>query len=163
MQKLFFKSTGLLFVIAIVYACSPKESTKNAEVANNIPSYQCYLFSLNNDTVSLQLKDSNSIITGNLNYLPYEKDGTIGNLHHIEKKGDTLFALYTSMQEGQESTGEFAMLKVDKNYVLTNDIWGVENYTWDSTYANGKFKNKHTVQFDGDTLKHIECGKLKFY
>lgn len=143
----------------VIYLCSCNTETNKKEDNKTVKpvTTACYLAAFHQDTVMLQLKDSSSVLTGILNYLPYEKDGTIGTLYNVKISGDTLFAMYQSMQEGQESFCEMAMLKKDNNYILTNDIWSYNNYKYDSSYTHGKFIDKSKISFDGDTLKVANC------
>lgn len=152
-----FKLLGLIVATLLLNSCNNTENNKNHYEDNKRALQQCYLYAWNNDTVSLQLKDSNSIITGTLNYLPYEKDGTLGELYNMRFLGDTLFGTYKSYQEGTETIGEMAMLKRGDTYILTTDNWGGDNYKYDSAYTNGKFINKNKITFTGDTLKLVTC------
>lgn len=144
--------------LAIFLSSCNNEPNKKEESKKVKPvTTACYVSAFHQDTVSLQLKDSNSVLTGILNYLPYEKDGTIGSLYDVKLSGDTLFAMYQSIQEGQESFCEMAMLKKNNTYILTNDISGGPNYKFDSSYTHGKFIDKSKITFDGDTLTAINC------
>lgn len=135
------------------------QNTPNNVTNDNktVDTTTCFLSALNQDTIAFLLRDSMGVLSGKLDYLPYEKDGTIGDLYNLTYKGDTLFGTYKSMQEGQESVGEIAMLKRGNTFILTNDIWGGDNYQFDSTYTNGKFIDKGKITFTGDTLKACNC------
>jgi hypothetical protein len=147
----------LLLLACAMSSCNNQESAqKEIKPTANI-KFSCYVYAWNNDTVSLQLKDSNAIITGTLNYLPYEKDGTIGELYDMKVFGDTLFGTYKSFQEGIETIGEMALLKKGDTYILTNDNWGGDNYKYDTANTNGKFVDKSKITFTGDTLKLVTC------
>lgn len=143
--------------IIVLSSCNNEPSKKEESKTESTFTTTCYLAASNQDTVTLQLKDSNSVLTGTLDYLPYEKDGTIGNLYDIKQSGDTLFAIYKSYQEGIETKGEIALLKKANTYLLTNEIWGSGNYKFDSSYTNGKFIDKTKIAFDGDTLIEVNC------
>ena len=151
------KYITLVSLSILLWSCS-NEAVKNNESKTAKPvTTTCYLAASNQDTVILQLKDSNSVLTGKLNYLPFEKDSRIGNLYNIKLNGDTLFAMYQSTQEGQETFCEMAMLKKNNSYILTNDIWGGVNYTFDTSYVHGKFIDKHKIAFNGETLSAAAC------
>ncbi len=152
------KHLTIISLVIILCSCNSETNKKEENKTVKPVTTSCYLAAFHQDTVMLQLKDSNSVITGILNYLPYEKDGTIGSLYNVKISGDTLFAMYQSMQEGQESFCEMAMLKKDSSYILTNDIWSNNpNYKYDSTYTHGKFIDKNKIAFNGDTLKVANC------
>jgi hypothetical protein len=148
--------TTILLAICL-YSCNNEPNKKEESKTENTVTTTCYLAAFHQDTVTLQLKDSNNVLAGSLDYLPYEKDGTIGSLYDIKISGDTLFAMYQSTQEGQESFCEMAMLKKNSTYILTNDILGGNNYKFDTSYTHGKFIDKSKIAFDGDTLKAINC------
>lgn len=150
------KITSIILATAVFLGCGNAETEKTEDKKMPEPPKEShYLHAFNKDTVRLTLIDSNQHLTGKLDYLPYEKDGTIGDLYDITISGDTLFGMYKSEQEGIQSIGEFAMLKVGKSYILTDDIWGGENYKYDSSYTNGKFIDKSKISFRGDTLTEI--------
>lgn len=144
-------------IVALFVSCTNNDS-KPLKVNHPILSnYSCYVYALNKDSIKLQLKDSNSIMSGYLDYLPYEKDGSVGILYNIHSKGDTLFAMYKYTQEGVENICEFALLKKESAYLLTDDIWGSENYKYDSTNTKGSFIDKYKISFSSDTLKKVDC------
>ncbi len=143
--------------VMILCSCQNEANKKDDRKNEHQVTTSCYVSAFNQDTVWLQLKDSNNVLTGILNYLPYEKDGQIGTLYNIKRSGDTLFAMYQSTQEGQESFCEMAMLQKNNSYILTNDMWGTSNYTYDSSYTHGKFVDKNKITFKGDTLTATNC------
>ena len=85
---------------------------------------QTYLYANNNDTILLELKNAENTISGKLDILRYQKDSRRGTINNGQIKGDTLFAVYKSMQEGQESECEVAFLKKEDSYIFSNDILG---------------------------------------
>ncbi len=129
------------------------EENKQSEIAE---TKSCYLYTFKTDTVFLSLTQGKDSITGELNYLPYEKDGCLGTLSGGYFRGDTLFALYNSTQEGQTSDCEMAMLKKGNGYALTNGIGG-DNYTFNADYTKGRFINRSKIKFDGEELKPCAC------
>ena len=151
------KYLSIFFSTIILLSCNNQSTQKEESNTAFKPTITCYLYTLNNDSVKLQLKDSNNIISGNLDYLPYEKDGTIGALYDLKFMGDTLFGMYKSYQEGMEFVGEIAMLKKGNTIILTNDNVESENYKLDSLYTNGKFVNRSKITFAGDTLQLVNC------
>lgn len=143
-------------LMAAMVGCQ-NTSNNVANASKTVDTTTCFLSALNQDTVTLKLRDSVGVLSGKLDYLPYEKDGTIGDLYNLSYNGDTLFGTYKSMQEGQESVGEIALLKRGNTFILTDDIWGGDNYQLDTAYTNGKFINKSKITFAGDTLKACNC------
>jgi hypothetical protein len=148
-------------VTAIFLTTSCKESKKQELIQNEtnenlkIENEQTYLYTNNGDTTILTLKNIDNTISGKLSFLAYEKDKRIGVIVNGQMKGDTLFAIYNSMQEGYESECEIAFLKKDDSYILSNDIFGEDNYQYNADYTKGSFKNRNTIKFDGEKLKKI--------
>lgn len=157
MKSNFFGVAFFLFLLVI--SCK-KNEVKNSEkpvqkveAENQINEY--YLYARDKDTIQLFLGVIDNKLTGKLNYLPFEKDARIGTLELIEMKGDTLYAIYNSTQEGQNTSCEIALLKNEGNYILTNAIYGGSNYEFNSDYSKGYFKNKSQIKFDGDILQKV--------
>ena len=153
-----FSLASLLLIGITLFSCNQNaaprsEDSKQSEI---IKTKNCYFFAFKTDTVFLSLNQGKDSITGELNYIPYEKDSRFGTLSGGYFSGDTLFALYNSTQEGQTSDCEMALLKKDNGYVLTNDIWG-NNYTFNSDYTKGSFISKGKIKFDGEELKPCDC------
>lgn len=148
-----------LLPIALLIFCACQNNTEKKEMKEEKKTVttNCYLAAFNNDTTFLKITDSASVLSGELNYLPWEKDASIGILRNITINGDTLFGIYEHDQEGMHSICEIALLKKDNNYILTNDIWGGDNYAYDSTYTIGKFIAKNKITFTGDTLHPAQC------
>lgn len=131
-----------------------KETITNENIA--VDNKQVYLYAQNRDTTRLILDIAGNSISGKLDILPYQKDSRIGVITDGQMKGDTLFAMYKSMQEGEESECEIAFLKKEGSYILTNDIFFESNYQYNSDYSKGSFKDKNSIKFDGDTLRLVK-------
>lgn len=108
-----------------------------------------------NYCVTLVAKNYALLIAKNSALLLTDYNSRIGVITDGQMKGDTLFAMYTSMQEGDESECEIAFLKKGDSYILTNDIFLESNYQYNSDYSKGSFKDKNSIKFDGDTLKLV--------
>ncbi len=147
----------ILFAVVIFLISCNNATSKKEDKQLTKATITCYLYAFNNDTVNMQLKDSNQALTGTLNYLSYEKDSRTGTLYDMQFSGDTLMGIYKSYQEGMETICEIAMLKNGNSYTLTNDIWGSDNYKFDANYTHGKFIDKTKITFTGDTLKVVNC------
>jgi hypothetical protein len=130
-----------------------RETTAVDTVSTLVPT--SYLYTNNGDTISLNLQNSPSEISGVLNILPYEKDCRMGKISNGKMSGDTLFALFTSSQEGQDSECEIAFLKNGEDLVFTNDIYGESNYQYNKDYTKGIFIDKSKIKFDGEVLKKV--------
>lgn len=153
--------TITITIILFLTSCKEyKKHEQNQNVTNKkIENEQSYRYEKNRDTVLLVLQNIENKISGKLDILPYEKDSRRGTIINGQFKGDTLFAFYNSIQEGQKSECEIAFLKNGDSYILSNDIFGENNYRYNSDYTKGSFKNKHIIKFDGNTLKKITTKK----
>jgi len=163
--------TALALATTILFSCNQQTKTESPTTENTanenptnetvtneniaVGNKQVYLYAQNRDTTRLILEIAGNPISGKLDILPFQKDSRIGVLADVQIKGDTLFAMYTSMQEGNESECEIAFLKKGDSYILTNDIFLESNYQYNSDYSKGSFKDKNSIKFDGDTLKLV--------
>ena len=148
------------FIMLLFIACK-KETTNHTEATVQIdstkaPQEESFRYVENQDTIVLTLHQNEGSISGELSFLPYEKDARKGAISDGVMKGDTLFASYKSMQEGQETMCEIAFLKKGQSYLLTNDIFGEINYEYNSDFTEGHFKDKSKIKFDGETLQKVE-------
>lgn len=124
-----FKSLSVLVFILSILACKeqeekPETEEENSTIVNNevdsiappretsIPTRQCYLYDENGDTITLEMEQTDTRISGSLAYLWAEKDQNTGSISG-EIKGDTIFADYTFTSEGKESVREVVFLKKD--------------------------------------------------
>lgn len=88
-----------------------KENTDDAltvvtEVSTNTGDTTCYLRTIgerSEDSSKLQLIIRNDVVTGSLQYLPYQKDSRKGTILGKKEK-DIITATWTYMQEGTEDT-----------------------------------------------------------
>jgi len=154
-------SLTILAVASIFISCSEnKPNIQNTAVASDttkavVVESESFLYEKNGDSIILNLKYATSEITGTLDFLPYEKDGTIGTLHSGKMSGDTLYAIYNSTQEGQDSECEIAFLKKNDGYIVTNEIDGGTNYQYNKDYTKGSFIDKSKIKFEGEFLRKV--------
>lgn len=155
------KITLAMLIMAVLWTPSCKKNQQPnhqpdvVAEASGVEGTQTYMYAYDRDTVLLTLESKGDSVSGKLDFLPYEKDSRRGMLSRIEHQGDTLFAIYESMQEGEVSECEIALLKKDDSYILTNDIFGQDNYTYNADYTKGRFKDKRVIKFDGETLTKV--------
>ncbi|HTM98048.1 MAG TPA: hypothetical protein VL088_04870 [Pedobacter sp.] len=98
--------------VALFAACQSKQ---NKAIDNPPPPATkqfCYAYFKNNDTATLTLITSGHIITGELSYNLFEKDGNSGIIKG-EMRGDTIVADYLFESEGKQSTRQVVFLKKD--------------------------------------------------
>ncbi|MEX2592226.1 MAG: hypothetical protein WD426_05595 [Anditalea sp.] len=114
---------SILVLLAILLGCSnssdngKEQSNKELDLVQknrgeelDRETSSCYLYATDRDTVFLELNPPvNGKVTGELNYLFYERDGNVGHIEG-EIQGDTLLANYTFVSEGMTSVREVAFL-----------------------------------------------------
>jgi hypothetical protein len=151
---------GIAIILSLISCNEKKTEEKSQNVTNEITEKtQDFMYKKDKDTIALTLQNIANKVSGKLDFMPYEKDSRLGTITDVQFKGDTLFAIYNSMQEGTQSECEIAFLKKGDSYILSNDIFGENNYQYNSDYTKGKFKNKHIIKFDGETLERIKTIK----
>ncbi len=145
--------------ILLITSCNGNQKReKNQDAANELSptkSEQSYIYTNDKDTILLTLQHVENTISGTLNFLPYEKDSRRGTIINGQHKGDTLYAIYNSIQEGEKSECEIAFLKKNDDYILSHDIFRKDNYEYNADYSKGRFKNKRIIKFDGEILKKV--------
>ena len=140
--------TILQTLIILAFASCKKEPavSKTPETVAEKPTIEaCYKGILKQDTITMSLVIKDNLITdGKLSYHFFEKDKNDGTLKG-EIKGDTIYADYTFMSEGQQSVREVAFLKQGDTYI--------EGYG-DVKEYNGKmiFKDVRHLKFDSKTV-----------
>jgi hypothetical protein len=148
-----FLSAIILACVAI--ACNNNKSAEKTDQQQTLSeskteSGTCYLGNSGRDSIRLTLRRDGEFVSGELDYLFYEKDKSHGTFEG-RMKGDTLFADYTYSSEGMQSTREIAFLQ--KGNTLT------EGYG-DAMEMDGKmtFKNPGRIKFGNSfVLTEIEC------
>ena len=151
--------TYSLLIGITLFSCNQNTSPKNegAKQTEKVETKNCYFSGISTDSIFLTINIGKDSVTGTLDYIPFEKDACIGTLYNGFFSGDTLFAMYNSTQEGQTSDSEVAILKKGDGYILSNDIWGGDNYKFNSDYTKGYFIDKSKIKFDGEELKPMDC------
>ena len=149
-----------LFILVVSYCilcgCQSKQAkdatTKTAPVqaSKNQITASCYQYSSGKETVRLHLNPIGDSIKGDLLYAFFEKDNSTGTIKGT-MNGDTLFADYTFLSEGQVSIREVAFLKQGQNWLEGYGDVVVNEHK--STFAN-----KAALNFDANALyKPVTC------
>ncbi len=94
-------STSVIAVDTTFTAATPKEVGPN-----------CYIYTKNRDTATLELNIAGEELTGLLAYKFFEKDSNTGKIAG-ELKGDTIIAEYIFDSEGLRSVREVIFVKKD--------------------------------------------------
>jgi hypothetical protein len=110
----------------------------------------CFSYQVKNDSASMQITVSDNVVSGTLDYKLFEKDKNQGK---IEGKisGDTLFANYTFVSEGTQSTREVAFLKKGNDWL--EGFGPVEE-----KQGVMSFKDRSKLRFENGLLfKAVDC------
>jgi hypothetical protein len=133
-------------------ADKPTDSALIAKTANPAAdTSRCFLLTegkKNQDSTSIELAIKGNKVTGQLNWLPYQKDSRKGNLSGTAK-GDTISAVWSFMQEGMKDT-------INLKFVLNGNQLLQKPLT-----ADPKTGRDHTDEKGGYTLAYKETGKAK--
>lgn len=113
-----FQIFALPVAVALFAACSSNPNTKTADsiaadsAVNDTsakaaaPGHACFIHtegSNNQDTTKVHLMIDGNKVTGEMKWMPYEKDGRSGMLEGTQK-GNVIKALWSYMQEGMKDT-----------------------------------------------------------
>ncbi|RDC62435.1 hypothetical protein [Adhaeribacter pallidiroseus] len=127
----------------------PVENT-TLKTSKNKRRSSCYQYSSSQDSVLLHLNPVGDSIKGQLIYALAGKDYNTGTIAG-QMKGDTLFADYTFLSEGQISVRQVAFLKKDQTWI--EGYGEVTNLGQKSAFAN-----KAAINFDNSILlKPMPC------
>lgn len=134
-------------ILLMLPACKSKPQDTRVE-EDILPEHTCYLAVLGQDSIAMKIAFHDEAVDGELHYNFFEKDKSHGTINGM-LKGDTLFANYSFMAEGVNSSREVVFLKTGQGWV--------EGYgEMDSTGT--KFKNLAALDFSGKTiLKETNC------
>ncbi|MCO5947094.1 hypothetical protein [Mucilaginibacter flavidus] len=130
-------------------ADSPDSSTLKTATATD--TSRCFLLTegtKNQDSTTIELAIKNNKVTGQMNWLPYQKDSRKGTLTGTAK-GDTVNAVWSFMQEGMTDT-------IGLKLVLNGNRLMQKPLTFDA-----KTGREHTDEKAGYTVVYKETGKAK--
>ena len=115
---------GVLLIIASCSADGTRNAAKtNTTVKAPIAQALCFLSTAGNnsrDSTSIELVIKNNKITGQMNWLPYQKDSRKGTLTGTINN-DTINAIWTFMQEGVKDTLALNF-KIDNSHLLQKPL-----------------------------------------
>jgi hypothetical protein len=117
------------------------QATPAPEVTETTASSDCYRAISGKDSVLIHLRTTGQNVQGDLIYSFFEKDNNTGTLSGTFS-GDTLFAEYNFMSEGQESVREVAFLK--KGNALVEGFGPVKENA-----GKMEFENRNALEFNG--------------
>jgi len=160
-MKYFNLLCAVPLLIASCTSNSNKTENKDADKADSAKvtarlavatdTSRCFLLTAgtkNQDTTTIELAIKNNKVTGQMNWLPYQKDSRRGTLTG-SAKGDTINAVWSFMQEGMKDT-------IGLKLVLNGNQLMQKPLTFDA-----KTGREHTDEKAGYTVVYTETGKAK--
>ncbi|MEO6980367.1 MAG: hypothetical protein ABI113_18385 [Mucilaginibacter sp.] len=148
-------------LIASCSSTSNKTENKDADKADSAKvtatsaaatdTSHCFLLTegkKNQDSTTIELAIKNNKVTGQMNWLPYQKDSRKGTLTGTAK-GDTINAVWSFMQEGMTDSIELKLV-LNGNRLLQKPL------TFDT-----KTGREHSDEKAGYTVVYKETGKAK--
>ncbi|CAG4992852.1 hypothetical protein DYBT9275_01054 [Dyadobacter sp. CECT 9275] len=120
------------------------------KAVENFETFSCYTYTFKKDTAFMKLNITDTIVTGDLEYSLFEKDKNDGKLKGT-LNGDTLWAAYSFISEGVESTREMVFLRKGDDWL--EGFGKMEDKAGTSTFAD-----KNQLRFrKGLLFKRTEC------
>ncbi len=116
------------------------------------PSNQmCFLSALNRDTTTVTLVFDGDKVTGEMNWLPWEKDGATGTLKGTKNADGELELMYNYVIEGSEQS-ETKVMKIENGDLMIK----VGELVDPKNNGNLKFKDVKKAKYK-ETLKRVSC------
>jgi hypothetical protein len=157
MKKLLFIWISLL--CALAPACKEADKQHNNQTSDSIPKNVapvnstaeeriCFEMHFKKDVSELNLTIKGEDVTGELNVLPYEKDGAVGTLKG-KKSGNTINAEWSYMIEGSQQAEEVEFkIEGDKAFQRLGELED----------KNGKLVLKATNKIEySDPMTKVAC------
>ena len=117
----------------------------------------CFKKMLNKDVTDVQLRILGNVVTGKMNWLPYEKDSAKGTLKGQFNKAGELELLYDYMIEGNKQT-ETKIMKIENKKLMLK----VGELLDPNNDGNLIYKDVVNAQYS-EILERIACEKLADY
>ncbi|MCE6992362.1 hypothetical protein [Dyadobacter sp. CY323] len=146
------KQALIILLLTCTVACNNKPDSESGSVVVDTSGEKsgCFAYTENRDSAFLHMDQNDSIVTGELAYMLFEKDSNNGKIEGY-MSGDTLFAKYTFQSEGTESMREVVFLKQDNSW--TEGFGPVEERA-----GTMVFKDHTAIEFgNGLIFKKIPC------
>ncbi|MES2107693.1 MAG: hypothetical protein V4577_03025 [Bacteroidota bacterium] len=129
----------------------PTDTTLVKNNANATDTSRCFLLTEgknNKDTTTIELAIKNKKVTGQMIWLPYEKDKRTGTLEGVIKD-DSIHAVWSFMQEGMRDS-------IPLKFLLKGNLLVQKPLKFDE-----KTGKQQTDEKAGYTLAYKETGKIK--
>ncbi len=131
-----------VFLAAIILvSCSNNEQKNQQNSENKRNEKLCFLFTdglKNEDSTSLNIHIQDTLVTGEYNYIPYEKDAAIGTISGVIKDS-IIECVYTYSQEGEEFK-ENLIWKLQSDKILLKTAPATIDEQGNIVYDSSKFE-----------------------
>ncbi len=131
-----------IFLAAIILvSCSNNEQKNQQNSENKRNEKLCFLLTdglKNEDSTSLNIHIKDTLVTGEYNYIPYEKDAAIGTISGVIKDS-IIECIYTYSQEGEEFK-ENQTWKIRDNQILLKTAPAIIDEQGNIVYDSSKFE-----------------------
>ena len=117
------QKTTVQILVAITIFATSCQKAKQEKVAAETPSIselegkRCFMSAINKDTTRVSIQIDGDKVTGDMVWLPYEKDKRVGTLLGTKNANGELELIYNFMQEGMSQT-ETKIMKVENDVLL---------------------------------------------
>jgi hypothetical protein len=131
-----------IFLAAIILvSCSNNEQKNQQNSENKRNEKLCFLSTdglKNEDSTSLNIHIQDTLVTGEYNYIPYEKDAAIETISGVIKDS-IIECVYTYSQEGEEFK-ENQTWKIRDNQILLKTAPAIIDEQGNIVYDSSKFE-----------------------
>lgn len=144
-----------LGVLMFCYACQTKQANDTAQSTETSAQTikdgtYCYEYRVGQDLTTVQLVINGNNITGEMHWIPFEKDGAHGTLSGT-RDGAEIKAVYSYIIEGSSQTEE-VMFKIEGDQLLRK-VGELEDPNFD---GNLKLKDPENTSY-GETYTKVAC------
>jgi hypothetical protein len=145
----------ILATITIFLAsCQNKKQEKTTTETPSISELEgkkCFMSAINKDTTRVSIQIDGDRITGDMVWLPYQKDKRVGTLMGTKNANGELELTYNFMQEGMSQT-EIKIMKIENDILLIKhgDLEDPKND------GNMKYKDASKATFS-EKIPKAEC------
>jgi hypothetical protein len=145
----------ILATITIFLAsCQNKNQEKTTTETPSISELEgkkCFMSAVNKDTTRVSIQIDGDKITGDMVWLPYQKDKRIGTLMGTKNANGELELTYNFMQEGMSQT-ETKIMKIENDVLLIKhgDLEDPKND------GNMKYKDASKATFS-EKISKVDC------
>jgi hypothetical protein len=151
------QKTTIQILVAITIFLASCQNKKQEKTTTETPSIselegkKCFMSAINKDTTRVSIQINGDKITGDMVWLPYQKDKRVGTLMGTKNANGELELTYNFMQEGMSQT-ETKIMKIENDILLIKhgDLEDPKND------GNMKYKDASKATFS-EKIPKAEC------